>query len=226
MPSISFIVARSFPGNVIGYNNALPWHLGTDLRNFRKITTSHVIVMGRKTHTSIGRALPNRTNIVMTRSAVLANREEIDVEAETQLIFTNTYEDTLFVADVVSICRNKGDIFIVGGQTMFHLFGPFVNKVYLTQVIADVKGDSFFEMEFDAKIWKTAFEDSIGRQEGVNDYPYMYSILERRQRQYRYKFVQNFMTELEMKRNWIERNLDRNRINIEKYFHENLELDL
>jgi dihydrofolate reductase len=171
MPSISFIVARSYPRNVIGYRNSLPWHLSTDLRNFRKITTNHVIVMGRKTHASIGRALPNRTNIVMTRSTVLTNYEKIDVAAGTQLIFTNTYEDTLFIADVISICRENDDIFIIGGQTMFELFGQFVNKVYLTQVIAEVKGDSFFNMEFDRKEWKTLSEDSVPKNEGIDDYP-------------------------------------------------------
>jgi dihydrofolate reductase len=226
MPSISFIVARSYPGNVIGYKNALPWHLRSDLKNFRKITTNHVIIMGRKTHVSIGKALPNRTNLVMTRSEILANRHEIDVDSDTDLIFTNTYEDTLFVADVVSICRGNGDIFIIGGGTMYELFGRFVNRVFLTQVIANVQGDAFFNMEFDRKEWKTVSEESFAKEEGINDYPFMFSVLERRERQYRHKLIKNFMTEIEIKRSWIKKNLDMNRPKFEKYFQENLELDV
>src|SRR5580698_8404603 len=126
MPSISFIVARSFPGMVIGYNNNLPWHLRTDLQNFRKITTGHVIIMGRNTHQSIGRALPNRSNIVMTKSWQGPNTYSIDVEAETQLIYTNNIGDTLFFSDVITICRGKKDIFVIGGQTMYELFGNLV----------------------------------------------------------------------------------------------------
>ena len=117
MPSISFIVARSYPGNVIGFQNQLPWHLQTDLKRFRKITSGHVIVMGRKTHESIGKMLPKRTNIVLTSKRSPINSRLIDIELDTQLIFTNNIEETLFVADVISICKELVDIFVIGGQT-------------------------------------------------------------------------------------------------------------
>src|ERR1700690_3217865 len=85
MPSISTIVARSYPGNVIGYRNALPWRLRTDLRRFREITTGHVVIMGRKTFISIGKPLANRTNIVLTKSPIFLNDTEISINDETQL---------------------------------------------------------------------------------------------------------------------------------------------
>src|SRR5277367_4878327 len=115
MPSISFIVARSFPGKVIGYKNALPWHLGTDLKRFREITTNHVIIMGNKTHVSIGRLLPRRANIVLTRASAVTNFSEIDVDSETQLVHVNQLEEALFIADIISICKGMKDIFIIGG---------------------------------------------------------------------------------------------------------------
>src|SRR5277367_244237 len=134
LPSISFIVARSYPGNVIGYKNRLPWHLKSDLRRFRQITTGHAIILGRATFDSIGRVLPNRTNVVLSKNPRHANVEGLAIDEETNLYWTSTREDALHYADLVSIIRGKHDIFIIGGQTMYTLFHDLVNKVYLTQV--------------------------------------------------------------------------------------------
>ncbi len=226
MPSISFIVARSYPGNVIGYKNALPWHLGSDMKRFREITTGHVIIMGRNTHHSIGRTLPKRINIVLTTNPMPSNNSTIDVDAETQLIFTNTREETLFVADIISICRGSKDIFVIGGQHMYELFGKFVNKVYLTQVSADVKGDAFFERKFDPREWRTIEEIAVSKTEGIDDYNYLFSILSRRERNSRYAFVREFLTELDSKKLWLASNINKHRGDITKYIHENLELDV
>src|SRR5882724_3180559 len=122
MPSISFIVARSSPGNVIGYENKLPWHLKSDLKRFREITTGHVVIMGRATFESIGRPLPNRTNIVLSRNPALTNSGGINFDEGTQLTWTNTFEDALLTADIISICRQKSDIFVIGGEAMYKLF--------------------------------------------------------------------------------------------------------
>jgi len=226
MPSISFIVARSHPGNVIGYKNALPWHLGSDLKRFREVTTGHVVIMGLNTHVSIGRTLPKRINIVLTQSYMASNTSEIDVDADTQLIFTNKLEETLFVADVISICRGKKDIFVIGGQHMFDLFRKFVNKVYLTQVYAEVNGDAFFDMKFEQKEWKIIEEISVTKSEGTDDHNYLYSILSRRERKNRYAFVKNFLTDLDSKKLWLASNITKHREDIVNYVHENLELDV
>src|SRR5208337_621034 len=97
LPSISLIVARSYPGNVIGYKNKLPWHLNSDLRRFREITIGHVVIMGRNTFNSIGRPLPNRTNIVLTRDTSFVNSLSINFGEETQLCWSNTFEDSLLI---------------------------------------------------------------------------------------------------------------------------------
>lgn len=226
MPSISFVVARSFPGYVIGHENALPWHIRSDLKRFRKITTGHVVIMGRNTYDSIGKPLPNRTNIVVTRSPHLANFSETDFYSETQIIYTNTLEDTLFFADIISICHDNKDIFVIGGQGMYQLFDRFVNKVYLTEVMAEVKGDAFFPMKFPPKIWKTLEETYVGRSEG-DDYPYKFTIYQRRDRRNRYKFVTQFMTDIEQKKAWIKNNIDDVKRRVSRYVSvEEAKLDL
>jgi dihydrofolate reductase len=224
MPSISFVVARSYPGNVIGNKNALPWHIRSDLKRFRKITSSHVVIMGRNTYESIGKPLPNRTNVVVTRSAHLANTAGFDFYSDTQLIFTNTREDTLFFADVISICHEYKDIFVIGGQGMYELFGDLVNKVYLTEVTADVSGDAFFPMKFPAKAWKTLEETYVGRSEH-DEFPHKFTIYQRRDRKSRSKFVGQFMTEIEQKKAWIKNNIEEVKRKVSNYVSEAIELD-
>jgi dihydrofolate reductase len=225
LPSISFVVARSYPDQVIGYRNALPWHLRTDLKRFREITSNHVIIMGRNTHESIGRTLPNRTNIVLTSSKDKSNKGNIDLYADTQLLFTNTREETLFYADVISICRQKNELFVVGGQQMYNLFADFVNVVHITEVHAKVHGDAFFTMKFPKDVWKLVDEISAPRKEGVDEYSYYYRIYNRRERSNRYTALAKYFTELETKQNWIKSNIDKVRRDLEKYAVENFELD-
>ncbi len=227
MPSISYIVARSYPDCVIGNNDKLPWHLATDLKNFRKVTTEHVVIMGRKTYASIGKTLPDRINIVMTRDDSASNRPELDLDADTQRIFTSSIEDTLFFADIISICRGKKDIFVIGGAHMFELFGDLVNKIYLTEVYTGkIEGDAIFDMKFDRRTWKTIFEDSIVKREGIDDYGFLFSILERRERRNRYAFVRQFMTDIDSKEEWLKNNVNKHKRELERYLTENLELGL
>ena len=155
-----------------------------------------------------------------------SNNSEIDVDADTQLIFTNTLEEALFVADIISICRGKKDIFVIGGRHMYELFGKFVNKVYLTQVSADVKGDAVFDRKFDPREWRTIEEITVTKSEGTDDYNYLFSILSRRERKNRYAFVKDFLTELDSKKLWLASNVNKHRGDIVDYIHENLELDV
>ena len=225
MPSISFVVARSFPGNVIGNKNVLPWHIRSDLKRFRQLTTSHVVIMGRNTYESIGKPLPNRTNVVVTKSGHLTNYSEFDFYSDTQLIFANTREDTLFIADITAICHEDRDIFVIGGQGMYELFGDLVNKVYLTEVIADIQGDAFFAMKFPPKIWKTLEEQYVPRSER-DDYPHKFTVYQRRDRKNRYKFVRQFMTEIEQKKAWIKNNIEDVKSKVSHYVSEDAKLDL
>src|SRR5208283_5180300 len=128
LPSISLIVARSYPGNVIGYQNKLPWHIKSDLKRFKSITSGHVIIMGRSTFDSIGRVLPERTNIVMSATPRPSIGPSFQADETTQLFWTNRREDALFLADVISIWRKVDDIFVIGGEKMYTLFDDLVNR--------------------------------------------------------------------------------------------------
>ena len=226
MPSLSFIVARSYPGNVIGDNNRLPWHLKTDLKRFREITTGHVVIMGRATHLSIGRTLPNRTNIVLTRDPSRPNNNEINFDSDAQLLFINTFEEALFTADVISICREKKDIFVIGGQTMYELFGEFVNRVYLTEIFAEIEGDAFFKMNFSTRQWRTVEEIDVSRKEGIDDYNYRFSIKNRIDRKSRDKFVSEFLTEIQKRNDWLKNKVKHDRSKLNKYVQDNLVLEV
>ena len=141
LPSISCVVARSYPDRVIGCENQLPWRLKTDLQNFKKTTKGHAVIMGRKTFDSIGRPLPNRKNIILSKQNNFTNA---DVE------IANSFEQALFSADVYSISESVRDIFIIGGDQIYRVFEEFINKVYLTDVFTgEISGDAFFDFDFD-----------------------------------------------------------------------------
>ncbi len=140
--TISTIVAVSENG-VIGKDNATPWYLPAELVRFKQITMGHPIIMGRKTHESIGRALPGRQNIVITRDK--------NYRAEGCEI-ANSVEEALEIA------KDNNEVFIIGGATIYEQVMPLLNKVYLTRVRVSIEGDKFFEL--DEKQWnKVASED-------------------------------------------------------------------
>ena len=204
LPSISFIVARSYPGNVIGHQNKLPWHIKSDLRRFRLITTGHAIIMGRSTFESIGRALPDRANIVVSRSKQLPNQPTIASDNGTQLFRANSLENALFIADITSICRGHDELFVIGGEAMYSLFDELVNRVYLTEVFDNSPGDAFFKKRFTSKKWKIVQEQDFPKNCEGDDYPHRFSILQKRDRKYRYEFVAQFFTNKIEKYEWLK----------------------
>src|SRR5271166_2163408 len=111
LPSISYVVARSVPGYVIGDKNRLPWRLQSDLKRFKEITYGHPVIMGRKTHLSIGRPLPGRTNIVLSRTANQTIENDFWRKSDTSLIWAGNLPSALYFADVVAITRELKDIF-------------------------------------------------------------------------------------------------------------------
>ena len=123
--------------HVIGVNNSLPWHISEDLKRFKQLTTGYPIIMGRKTYESIGRPLPNRHNIVVTRDAHM-KISGVDV--------TNSIESAL------GICKNADKVFIIGGGMIYNLALPYVNYLYITQIDSYVDGDAFFP-DFDKSQW-------------------------------------------------------------------------
>jgi dihydrofolate reductase len=135
---ISLIVAIAQNG-VIGHNNQLIWHLPNDLKQFRKLTTGHTIIMGRRTFDSIGKPLPNRTSIVISRDP------NLKIEGCTVV---NSLEDAIKTAKLTE----PEEAFIIGGAEIYRLALPLVNKMYVTEVKSDFEGDTFLTIPTEG--WK------------------------------------------------------------------------
>ena len=149
MRKISIIVAMS-QNSVIGENNQLPWHISEDLKNFKKTTLNHCVIMGRKTYDSIGKPLNNRRNIVISRDSSL----KIDgVEV------VNSLEKA------ISMVKEALEIFIIGGEQIYSMALSLATHLYITKVDGHFKGDAFFP-DLDQKEWKEiAREDLISESQ-------------------------------------------------------------
>ena len=124
-------------GGVIGADGGLPWRLPEDLKRFKELTIGKPVIMGRKTFDSLGKALPGRRNIVVTRDAGWSN-PEADVAHDP--------ESALWVA-------GEGEVAVIGGAEIVALFEPFANRVELTEIHADYAGDTFIPA-FDPACWE------------------------------------------------------------------------
>ncbi|MDY0200371.1 MAG: dihydrofolate reductase [Bacteroidales bacterium] len=128
MSTISVIVAVA-EDNVIGANNNLIWHISDDLKRFKALTTGHSIIMGRKTFESIGRPLPNRQNIVVSRNPNL-EIEGCTVVPSLQAAF--------------ALSAKESEVFVIGGGELYRQALPLASKLYLTKVHKAFEGDTFF----------------------------------------------------------------------------------
>lgn len=129
-PRIALVAARDRHG-VIGKKNQLPWHLPNDLRRFKELTTGHAILMGRKTWESLGRPLPNRRNIVLSR------RED--------LVLPDGVEAVKSPEEALSLLAGEQMLFVIGGGEVYARFLPIADEMFLTEVHTDVEGgDAFF----------------------------------------------------------------------------------
>jgi dihydrofolate reductase len=209
LPSISYVVARSVPGYVIGTENRLPWRLHSDLKRFKEITYGHPIIMGRKTHLSIGRPLPGRTNIVLSRAADQTIENDFWRKSETSLIWAANLPSALYFADVVAITRELKDIFVIGGAEMYTMFERLFNKIYLTEVLTgkELPGDAKFRFRIDKRQWETHLDEQIPA--GPHDeYPSRFRVLERKRKFVRYVVINEFYTDGVARQRWIARQLD------------------
>lgn len=161
-PIVSIIAAVADNG-VIGINNSLPWRLPADLRRVKALTTGHHIIMGRKNYESLGRPLPNRVNVVVTRN--------VNYRAPGCAIVHS-------LADGLAVARDDTEAFIFGGAELYAQALDIADRMYLTLVHARVAGDTFFP-EFDRSKWT---EVERVRHEADAEHPYAYSFvrLERR----------------------------------------------
>lgn len=134
---ISLIVAMS-SNRAIGLNNQMPWHLSADLKRFKQITMGHPIIMGRKTFDAIGKPLPGRTNIIVSRNPAYKPEGCIVVDS--------------VEAAINHACRLSDEVFVIGGSTLYEATLPMANTLYITQINQDFEGDTFFP-EFNRINW-------------------------------------------------------------------------
>lgn len=158
---LSLIVAIS-QNRVIGKNNQLPWHLPADLAWFRQQTSGKPVIMGRKTFESIGRPLPKRTNIVLSRQLF----EHEDVVWQPNL------------ESAVNFAKDFAEIMLIGGGELFKQALPLAERLYLTEIQAEIDGDTFFP-EIHWHDWSIEFEQWRPADEN-NPYTCRFLILQRR----------------------------------------------
>ena len=159
--SVSLIVAMS-ENHMIGRDGDLPWHLGRDLKRFKSLTMGHSIVMGRKTYESIGRPLPGRTNVLITS----------DRQYKTEgVVVAHSLDHAL---ELVSA---DDEAFIVGGATVYRQSLPFIHRLYVTLVHANIEGDVGFP-QLDWKKWILQEEVTFDADE-KNDYRHSFRTYER-----------------------------------------------
>lgn len=158
---LSLIVAMA-RNRVIGRDGDLPWHLSADLKRFRKLTTGHAILMGRKTYDSIGRPLPQRRSIVITRNA---DYRPDGVETAGSL------------EDALSLVRGDSEAFIIGGGTIYEQALPLADRLYVTLVEAEIDGDTTFPA-IDPSQWRLVSEETH-EADAKNDWPYRFLIYDR-----------------------------------------------
>ena len=135
-PDLLLIVAMA-KNRVIGYQNKMPWHLPAELAYFKRVTTGHPIIMGRKTFDSIGRPLPNRRNIVVSRNS---NFHSPSVEV------ANSLENAL------ALCAQDNP-FVIGGASLYAEALTVAQRLYITEIDADLVGDTFFP-PIDNSAWR------------------------------------------------------------------------
>lgn len=158
-PIISAIVAMG-QNRVIGRNNQLPWHLPADLKHFKELTTGHPILMGRKTYESIGKPLPNRTNIIMTQN---------DTFQAPHCIIVKSIQDALMLPAVL----NSQEMFIIGGARIYQLWLPSLTRIYLTVVQHEFAGDTYFP-ELNLQEWQ---ENECEKHDADVNNPYAYQFV-------------------------------------------------
>ena len=160
---VSLMVAYS-KNRVIGKDNRLLWRLSDDLKNFKRVTSGHHIIMGRKTYESIGRALPNRTNVVITRNKNFQAPGCVVVHS---------------LEAAIDLARDNGETqaIITGGGEIYQQALSIVDKMYITEVDCEIDGDAYFP-EIDTSHWKLV-DEVHWQQDDKNEFNWTYKELSR-----------------------------------------------
>ncbi|RKL65475.1 dihydrofolate reductase [Salipaludibacillus neizhouensis] len=159
---ISMIAAMS-ENNVIGKDGKMPWHLPGDLQFFKQTTNGHSIVMGRKTFKSIGRALPKRRNIVLTRNN--------DFSAEGVEVINN-------FSEMDKLVKDEEEFFVIGGATIYEQLLPLADRLYITKIHETFEGDTFFP-DIDDGQWEVVASKK-GKVDETNSHAHTFLTYERK----------------------------------------------
>ncbi len=159
---ISLIVAMD-ENRAIGYKNKLPWTLPSELKYFRETTKGKPVIMGRRTYASIGRPMPERLNIIVTRGR--------DYKAAGCTV-VNSKEDAIKAA------KGSNEIMVIGGAEIYKLFLPTADRLYITKVHGSFKGDTYFP-EFNESEWDKSREKFV-EKDNENPHSYTITVLERK----------------------------------------------
>jgi len=162
---VSLIGAASENG-VIGKDNWMPWDLPAELTYFRTVTKGKPVIMGRKTYDAVGRPMPNRHNIVVSRDGALAI-PDVDI--------ASSIEQALDLAHK----NNPDEVFVIGGEQIYKLAMPLANKIYLTRVHTTIEGGEAFFPEFDEAEW-TKVKEERREPDAENKIPFTIMVFERK----------------------------------------------
>ena len=155
------LIAAMGKNRVIGADNSIPWKLPQDMKRFKELTTGKPVVMGRKTFEAIGRMLPNRTNIIITRDR--------NYKAEGCVVVHSTEE-------ALKAANKNQEFMIIGGAEIYKQFLPIANKMYLTFIDKNFEGDAYFP-EYDKNEWKEVSREEHADENGLK---YAFVNLERK----------------------------------------------
>ncbi len=152
---LSLIVAMA-SNHAIGLNNKMPWHLSADLKKFKHITMGHPIIMGRKTFESIGRPLPGRQNIIISRNP--------DYRQQDCLVFNS-------LEAAIQSCADCDEVFVIGGATLYKVALALADKLYITAIHQAFEGDTYFP-ELNKQQWREVAREDI-KEDATFDYSFI-----------------------------------------------------
>ena len=155
------LIAAAAENNALGKNNEMIWHLPDDFKRFKKLTSGHFIIMGRKTYESLDGPLPNRTHIIITRQENYAEK----VDANCCIVVDN-------IEDAIAKSASEDETFVIGGGEIYKLALPLADKIELTRVHGTFEADAYFP-EIDENKWNLVNEDYHPKDEKHNfDFTY------------------------------------------------------
>ena len=166
MLDISLIVAKA-QNDAIGKDNDLLWRIRDDLKRFKKLTSHHVVIHGRKSYESIGKPLPNRTNIIITRSK--------SYQAPGAFV-CHSFEEAL---DLAMKLEHHGEIFVIGGAEIYRQSLPYVNRMYISEVKADFPNADVFFPKLNLEGWQCIERQEYQKSE-FNEFDFDFLIWEKK----------------------------------------------